>query len=118
MHAEVFSRHRVHVQSFQDGRSALHIASLSGGGPGAACVSSILATAASSGLTASVLDVADNDGNTPLLLAARYGRLDACKVLVGAGASLTSVNKAGHSPMDAARQGGNPAVEDCLLDAL
>lgn len=39
------------------------------------------------------------------------------RLLVAAGASLAVVNKAGHSPMDAARQGGSGAVEDCLLDA-
>lgn len=39
-----------------------------------------------------------------------------CRVLTAAGASVAAVNKAGHSAMDAARQGGNPAVEDCLLD--
>lgn len=45
---------------------------MTGGGPKAVVVDALVK--AGSGL-----EVADVDGNTPLLLAARYGRLDACQ---------------------------------------
>lgn len=56
----------------QDGRTALHLAAMAGGGPGGATVDRLLRAGAGR-------EAADVDGNTPLLLAARYGRLDACR---------------------------------------
>ena len=45
----------------------------------------------------------DVDGNTPLLLAARYGHVGVVRALVAAKVDLLVVNKAGHKASDAAR---------------
>lgn len=56
----------------QDGRTAMHLAAMAGGGAKGAVVGALVAAGAA-------LDAVDADGNTPLHLAARYARLDACK---------------------------------------
>lgn len=65
-----------------------------------------------------VLNAQDNDGNTPLLLAARYGgNLSAVKVLLQAKADLRVINGSGHTAADAARHAGKKEIEDAIVDA-
>jgi len=45
----------------------------------------------------------DKNKNTPLHYAAGYGRVDLCKLLVDAGASVTLKNLDGKSPLDVAK---------------
>ena len=54
-------------------------------------------------------DVADDDGNRALHLAAATGSVVALQHLVGAGADTQAVNYAGESPVDAARRCTGPA---------
>jgi ankyrin repeat protein len=65
----------------------------------AACVSALLTRA-----DRACINAQDTDGNSPLLLAARYGHLAIVKALIAAKADLLVVNKAGHKASDAARQ--------------
>ena len=57
---------------WQDGRTALHLAAMAGGGAKGAVVGALVSAGAA-------LSAVDADGNTALHLAARYARLDACK---------------------------------------
>ncbi len=61
----------------------------------------------------------DADGNTPLLLAARYGFAGLVRALIAAKADLRIVNAAGHTASDAARVAGHGSreTEDALIDA-
>ena len=66
------------------------------------------------------IDPIDEDDNTPLMLAARYGKTAAVKVLIAARASLTLSNKASHTAADAARHAGGASsrvIEELLVDA-
>lgn len=63
-----------------------------------------------------VLNAADLDGNTPLLLAARYGHIALVRLLIGAKADLHAVNKAGHTAADAARS--NPSSKKCVKETV
>lgn len=59
----------------------------------------------------------DVDGNTPLLLAARYGKLEVVSALLAAGADLSATNTIGNGAADNARQGGSKPTEDLIVDA-
>ena len=68
------------------------------------------------------LNAVDLEGNSPLLLAARYGHIALVRVLIKARADLRIVNKAGHTAADAARS--NPSTKknvqqtvDAIIDA-
>ena len=63
------------------------------------------------------VDPTDEDDNTPLMLAARYGKVGAVKVLIAAFASLTLANKASHTAADTARHAGSRVIEELLVDA-
>lgn len=53
------------------------------------------------------VDARDTDGNTPLILAARYGNVAMVKALLTAKADFKAVNKAGHTAVDASRHAGS-----------
>ena len=61
------------------------------------------------------INAQDTDGNSPLLLAARYGHLAIVKALIAAKADLLVVNKAGHKASDAARQSADGASARNIL---
>jgi len=48
------------------------------------------------------VDASDNDGNTPLILAAQYGRVDLSRFLLAHGANVDFQNKSGESALMAA----------------
>ena len=56
------------------------------------------------------INAQDGDGNSPLLLAARYGQLAIVQALIRAKADLLIVNKAGHKASDAARVAADGAA--------
>jgi hypothetical protein len=58
------------------------------------------------------IDVPDNQGNTPLHFAAKYGHADLCKVLIDRGGSLGRRNKQNQSAYDVA---DNHVVRQYLL---
>jgi len=62
--------------------------------------------------------VADNiTGDTPLMRAARSGKPDSLRLLIGAGADVNVVNKQGLTPLLVAAQSGTPEKVRMLLDA-
>jgi ankyrin repeat protein len=92
------------------GRNSIHSAAFQG----RASTLAVLAVKASP----EALNAQDVDGNSPLLLAARYGgSVEAVKVLCNAKADLKLVNAAGHTASDAARHAGKKEIEDAIVDA-
>lgn len=61
------------------------------------------------------VDLKDGQGNTPLMLAARIGNLDAARVLISRGANLNTTNAAGETPLIAAVQRRDAAMTRLLL---
>jgi ankyrin repeat protein len=53
--------------------------------------------------TRGMIDKRDKRGDTALHVAARHENLDACRVLVNAGASIETKNAANEKPQDLAR---------------
>jgi len=91
----------------QHGRTALHSCAVAGRASTAAILLSGKAER----------DARDSEGNTPLILAARYGQLDVVRVLAAAGADLRAVNSAGHTASDAARHAKSAATAELLVEA-
>ncbi len=63
------------------------------------------------------IDVRDDQGDSPLYVAARLGRLEAVRKLVQYGASLEAANDSGHTPLMAAVVAENVEVVRFLLGA-
>ncbi len=59
-------------------------------------------------------NIRDEDGNTPLHLAAKYGHLGIVKDLVRYGADINAENLSGYTPLALAIKGGNREVEEFL----
>ncbi len=59
-------------------------------------------------------NVRDEDGNTPLHLAAKHGHLGIVKDLVRYGADINAENLSGYTPLALAIKGGNREVEEFL----
>jgi Ankyrin repeats (3 copies)/Ankyrin repeat len=99
----------------QHGRNALHACAIVGNEK---CMN-VLLSAPGSGRGSKALEAVDVDGNTPLLLAARYGHASIVKALIKVRANLKTVNKAGHTAVDAARVANHRSreTEDALIDA-
>jgi ankyrin repeat protein len=62
-------------------------------------------------------DVRDNDGNTPLMLAARLGFADGAQILLSSGANVNQANASGETPLIAAVQNRDMATVRVLLAA-
>lgn len=56
------------------------------------------------------LNMADRDGNTPLMVAAAYRNVAIVTMLLNAGANKYAKNKHGISAIDVAEDCGNPAI--------
>jgi ankyrin repeat protein len=93
--------------ALQHGRTALHIAAINGKD---VCAEVLVNAGAQ-------VDARDHDENTPLLLAARYGKLPVVKLLLKHKADVCAVNAGGHSAADASRQGGHSETSNFILDA-
>lgn len=63
------------------------------------------------------IDVRDDQGDSPLYVAARQGRLEAVRKLMQYGASLEAANDSGHTPLMAAVVAENIEVVQLLLRA-
>jgi uncharacterized protein len=61
------------------------------------------------------IDVKDNQGNTPLIVAARIGNVDAARLLIARGANLNAANSLGETPLIMAVQRRDPAMTRLLL---
>lgn len=61
------------------------------------------------------IDLKDGQGNTPLMVAARIGNLDAARVLISRGANLNVTNATGETPLIAAVQRRDSAMTRLLL---
>jgi uncharacterized protein len=61
------------------------------------------------------IDLKDNQGNTPLMIAARIGNVDAARLLIARGANLNSTNSLGETPLIMAVQRRDPAMTRLLL---
>ncbi len=74
--------------------------------------------AAESAPDASVpVDARDSDGRTALMLAVLQGRLDTVVALLRRGADPNAADRAGVTPLQAARANNQPAIADALLRA-
>lgn len=67
---------------------------------------------------ASAMSVADNDGNTPLLVASRYGRAEIVRLLLGRNADVSAVNKDGETPLLAAWSGNHYDIVEMLRERM
>ncbi|MDQ5890921.1 MAG: uncharacterized protein QG604_795 [Candidatus Dependentiae bacterium] len=56
------------------------------------------------------IEFRDEDGDTPLLLAAQEGHYPVVRLLVERGADIHAANEDGYSVLDYARTSGNPAM--------
>jgi len=63
-------------------------------------------------------NIADLEGNTPLIVAARNGRIDAVRVLVEHGADINAQNLAGQTAIEAALGSSRLRIQKMLRDAL
>ncbi len=61
------------------------------------------------------IDLKDRDGNTPLMLAARIGFVDAARLLIAKGAQINAVNSLGETPLIMAVQKRDLAMARLLL---
>lgn len=61
------------------------------------------------------VDLKDGQGNTPLMLAARIGNLDAARILISRGANLNATNSMGETPLIASVQRRDVAMTRLLL---
>jgi uncharacterized protein len=61
------------------------------------------------------IDLKDNQGNTPLMVAARIGNVDAARLLIARGANLNAANSLGETPLIMAVQRRDPAMTRLLL---
>nr|WP_255565508.1 ankyrin repeat domain-containing protein [Wolbachia endosymbiont of Cylisticus convexus] len=62
------------------------------------------------------IDIINKEGNTPLHVAARYGRLDAVKGLLTRGANIDARNNVNNTPLHIAARYGQLDVVKELLD--
>jgi hypothetical protein len=91
-------------------RNALHYAADRGASLGAAA----LLTAIDLPTRAALITAQDDEGNTPLHIAARAGHLDVVTVLLQAGSSPLAKNAAGKAPADLATDEGHADLVDLL----
>lgn len=63
------------------------------------------------------VDIADNDGETPLLKACQNGHLEIIKLLLENGAEVNKAKRNGATPLFAANSGGHNEVVEFLLSA-
>jgi ankyrin repeat protein len=61
------------------------------------------------------IDLKDGQGNTPLMVAARIGNLEAARILISRNANLNATNSAGETPLIAAVQRRDIAMTRLLL---
>ncbi len=61
------------------------------------------------------IDLKDNQGDTPLMAAARIGNIEAARILISRGANLNVSNSAGETPLIAAVQRRDLAMTRLLL---
>ncbi len=61
------------------------------------------------------IDLKDRDGNTPLMVAARIGNLDAARLLISRGAQVNAANGLGETPLIMAVQKRDLAMARLLL---
>nr|WP_217352787.1 ankyrin repeat domain-containing protein [Sphingomonas sp. ID1715] len=61
------------------------------------------------------VDLKDNDGNTPLMVAARVSNLDAARLLLAKGAQINATNRLGETPLIIAVQKRDVAMTRLLL---
>lgn len=61
------------------------------------------------------IDLKDNQGNTPLMVAARIGNVDAARLLIARGANLNASNSLGETPLIMAVQRRDSAMTRLLL---
>jgi uncharacterized protein len=61
------------------------------------------------------IDLKDRDGNTPLMVAARIGNLDAARLLIAKGAQVNAANSLGETPLIMAAQKRDLAMTRLLL---
>lgn len=61
------------------------------------------------------IDLKDGQGNTPLMLAARLGNLDAARLLIARGAQINAANSLGETPLIMAVQRRDVAMTRLLL---
>lgn len=61
------------------------------------------------------VDLKDNQGNTPLMLAARLGNIDAARLLISRGAQINAANGLGETPLIMAVQRRDLAMTRLLL---
>jgi len=62
------------------------------------------------------VDTRDEQGNTPLIIAASEGKLESCKLLIEDGADVNAYSKVGITPMVAASNNGHQELVDFLLE--
>lgn len=63
------------------------------------------------------IEVPDNEGRTPLYLAAMHAQSDVVRALIGAGADIDARTGAGDTPLMAAAEIGDPVIVHMLLEA-
>ena len=63
------------------------------------------------------LEAREEFGNTPLILAARYGGSDVVRSLIAVGAAVNATNNDRVSAMHMAAQSGDTAVVEALIEA-
>lgn len=61
------------------------------------------------------VDVRDNGGNTPLLIAVCFGHMEAVKLLISHGADVNAVCEGGYTPHKMAERTGEGQIEVLLL---
>lgn len=61
------------------------------------------------------IDLKDNQGNTPLMVAARIGNVDAARLLIARGANLNAANSLGETPLIMAVQRRDSPMTRLLL---
>lgn len=61
------------------------------------------------------VDLKDGQGNTPLMIAARIGNIDAARILISRGAQLNAANSLGETPLIMAVQRRDLAMARLLL---